>query len=83
MNVKTLKSTVVRTAQIAVLALATTTGVGFGAALAAPAFSIEREYFSDATYNVTVGGSGITCGANQWGWGERTEYVLYYYESCA
>ncbi len=64
------------------LVLALVAGAGATAAMAYPARSIEVEYFSDATYNEPVGGRGITCGGNQWRWGEETAYAISYSESC-
>lgn len=72
-----------RSGKATALVLALAAVVGATAAMAYPARSIETEYFSDATYNEPVGGRGITCGGNQWHWGEQTAYAISYSESCA
>ncbi len=82
MTFKSLRIAAVRGGQAAVFMLALAAGVGAGPAMAYPAYSIETEYFSDATYNEPVGGRGITCGGNQWRWGEQTAYAISYSESC-
>jgi len=82
MMFKSLRNATARSGKATVLILALAAGVGASAAMAYPARSIEIEYFSDATYNDPVGGRGITCGGNQWHWGEQSGYTISYSESC-
>jgi len=82
MTFKSLRIAAIRRWKGVALVLALAAGVGVSAAMAYPARSIEIEYFSDATYNEPVGGRGITCGGNQWHWGEETAYAISYSESC-
>ncbi|HYC69439.1 DUF6289 family protein [Brevundimonas sp.] len=82
MMFKSLRIPAVRSGKATALVLAVAAVVGASAAMAYPARSIEVEYFSDATYNDPVGGRGITCGGNQWRWGETTEYAISYSEPC-
>ncbi|MDI1328529.1 MAG: DUF6289 family protein [Brevundimonas sp.] len=77
-----IRSTAVQASKAAVLAIALAVGFGAAPVAAYPAYSIEIEYFSDATFNDPVGGRGITCGGNQWRWGEQTEFARSYSESC-
>ena len=82
MTIKSLRTATARNWKAATLVVALVAGAGASAAMAYPARSIEVEYFSDATYNDPVGGRGITCGGNQWRWGEETAYAISYSESC-
>jgi len=55
--------------------------------ISAPAMATDfmtiREYYSDATYTVSVGLSGNDCARNQFSIGQVTEFVIVSREPCA
>lgn len=63
-----------KTAKIFVLALTLATGVGGGAAMAAPANEIITAYYSDATYTTQVGEFTLACNNRHQLTGTRTEF---------
>lgn len=59
----------------------------FGSALSsAPALAVDfmttRDYYSDATYTVSVGMSGNDCAGNQFAFGQITPFVITTREPC-